>query len=102
MKKYFKLIVLLSVLVVLTAIATSIQLKNPDSIDISYYFGFSQSVPLYILLFGPFLIGLITGALLMSVSVVKNKMKTRSEHNKLIKVEKEVENLRAMPLKDEV
>ena len=50
----------------------------------------------------PFFVGMTLGVLLMSMSVFKNKRRVGKTNKELKKVEKEVENLRSMPLKDEM
>jgi len=80
--------------------ALSLNLKNPDSITLKYYFGLEAQVDLYIVLLVPFVFGLLLGVLLMSVSVFRNKMAVGKTKRKLVKVEKEVQNLRAAPMSD--
>ncbi len=54
----------------------------------------------------PFAIGLLLGVVIMSVSVMRNKMKVGKTKRELSKVEKEVQNLRSAPItepmKDEI
>ena len=50
----------------------------------------------------PFFIGMILGVLVMSLSIIKNKRRVGVAKKALVKVEKEVQNLRAMPIKDDV
>jgi len=78
--------------------AFSLNLKNPDSVTLRYYFGLEGQVDLYIVLLIPFVVGLLLGLLLMSLSVVRNKMEVGKTKRKLAKVEKEVQNLRAAPI----
>ena len=49
-----------------------------------------------------FLSGMVIGWLFMSLSVFKNKRQVGKAKKQLAKVEQEVENLRTMPIKDEV
>lgn len=48
-------------------------------------------------MFGTFILGLASGALLLSFSLLGQKLKTGQAKRKLKKAEKEVEGLRAMP-----
>lgn len=80
----------------------TLALKNTGLVEVNYYFGVQYNVEVFVLLALPFLIGLLLGVFLMSFSVLKHKHLCSLEKKKLVKVEKEVENLRALPLKDEV
>ena len=77
-------------------------LKNSHKVDVNYYFDIKWQIHIVVLLMGTFFSGLTLGLIVMYWSVLKQKMRFSAEHKKLAKVEKEVENLRAMPLKDEV
>ncbi len=96
MKKLLSIILFL----LFAVFAFSLNLKNPDSVTLKYYFGLQAQVDLYIVLLVPFVIGLLLGLLLMSLSVVRNKMAVGKTKRKLAKVEKEVQNLRAAPITD--
>lgn len=94
MKKILSIILFL----VFALFAFSLNLKNPDPVTLRYYFGFEREVDLYVVLVLPFLIGMFLGVLLMSFSIVRNKMQIGKTKRELAKVEKEVENLRAAPI----
>lgn len=78
-----------------------LHLKNPDLVLFSFPF-IEREAPLGFLVLSAMLIGVLIGALLMSFFLVKSKMVGGKAKRELAKVEKEVENLRAMPIKDEV
>lgn len=82
--------------------ALSINLKNPQTVTLLYYFDISWEAPVVLVLTVTFVAGLLLGWLFMSLSVFKNKRQVGKARKELAKVEKEVENLRAMPIKDEV
>jgi putative membrane protein len=98
MKRFFYLIVFL----LFALFAFTLNLQNPNTIAIAYYFDISWQVPLFLVIMAPFFIGMILGVVIMSLSVFKNKRQVGKAKRELKKVEKEVENLRAMPLKNEV
>ena len=98
MKKLIYLVLLLFFLV----LVLTINLKNPQSVQLEYYFGIQWDGPLVWLLTITFCLGLLIGGLLMSVSVFKNKRVAGKTRKELAKVEREVENLRTMPIKDQV
>jgi len=77
--------------------ALTLNLKNPDSVTLRYYFGFEQEFDLFLVLFIPFAVGVILGVLLMSLSVMKNKVQLGKVRRDVGKLEKEVEGLRAQP-----
>ena len=96
MKKVLSLILFLLFFV----FALTLNLKNPDAVTIKYYFGIEHEVELFIVLLIPFALGMLLGVLLMSLSVMKNKMKAGKTKRELAKVEKEVQNLRAAPISE--
>lgn len=98
MKRLLYLIVFL----VVALFAFTLNFKNPDTILINYYFDIEWNVPLFVVLVAPFFVGMLLGILLMSVTVLKSKHQAGQTKRNLVKVEKEVQNLRAMPIKDEV
>ena len=77
-------------------------MRNPENILVNYYFGFEQSLPLVVVVLVPFIIGLLVGALFMSMALFKNKRSLKRTQKDLAKVEQEVSNLRAMPINDQV
>lgn len=97
MKRLFYLLVFL----LFAFFAFTLNLKNPQTIAVSYYFDISWDLPLFLVIMIPFFIGMILGVMLMSLSVFKNKRQVSKASRELKKVEKEVESLRAMPLNDQ-
>lgn len=98
MKKLFYALIAIIVFV----LALTLNLKNPQEVIIHYYFNIEWQTSLMLALTFSFAIGLLVGWLIMIVSVFKNKRQVGKTKKQLAKVEKEVENLRAMPIKDEV
>ncbi|MEM7359303.1 MAG: LapA family protein [Pseudomonadota bacterium] len=98
MKRFVYLILFL----IFALFALSINLKNPQTVTLLYYFDINWEAPLVLVLTVTFLVGLFLGWMFMSLSVIKNKRQVGKTRKQLAKVEKEVENLRAMPIKDEV
>lgn len=82
--------------------AFTVNLKNPQMVTLNYYFDFHREAPLVLVLTATFVFGILVGWLFMSLSVIKNKRQVGKANKALAKVETEVQNLRAMPLKDEV
>lgn len=94
----------LFVFLFLPALLFAILLKteNDEKIPVKFLHLIDGEYTVFWLIIIPFVAGLLVGALLMGFSVLKQKRRFSIEHKKLSKVEKEVENLRALPLKDEV
>jgi len=92
--------------VVFLVFALTLNIKNPGTITLNYYFGIQFEQALYIVLIVPFVLGMCLGVLLMSFSVLRNKARVGKTKRALSKVEKEVENLRSAPItepmKDEI
>jgi uncharacterized membrane protein YciS (DUF1049 family) len=82
--------------------AFTVNLKNPQMVTLNYYFDFHREAPLVLVLTATFVFGILLGWLFMGLSVIKNKRQLGKAKKALVKVETEVQNLRAMPLKDEV
>lgn len=94
MKKILSIMLFL----VFALFALTLNLKNPDPVTLRYYFDLERQVDLFVVLLIPFVIGMLLGVLLMSFSVVRNKMQVGKTKRELAKVEKEVQNLRAAPI----
>ena len=91
-----------AILIVFFVAALTLNLKNPQAVTINYYFDLQWQTSLVLALTAAFAIGLLLGWLIMTLSVFKNKRQVGQARKQLAKVEKEVENLRTMPIKDEV
>jgi putative membrane protein len=96
-----KKLLYLAFFLILAVFALTINLKNPQSVELNYYFGLYWSGPIVLILTATFLLGLLFGWLFMSLSVFKNKRVVGKTRRQLAKVEKEVENLRTMPIKND-
>jgi len=80
----------------------TLNLQNPQLVSLNYYFNFHWEAPVALVLIATFIIGLFCGWLLMTLPVLKNKRRVSKAKKQLAKVEQEVENLRAMPIKNSV
>ena len=97
MKKLFSLILI----IIFILLGFVLNLKNPALVAFSFPF-IDVEAPLGAIMLVAIFIGMILGALLVSMSLIKSKIVGNKAKRDLAKVEKEVENLRAMPIKDEV
>ncbi len=90
------------VLIVLTSLATMFAIGNQLPVQVHFLGLSSLPVPLYVPVFLAFLLGFAGGVLALSFSRRKHKQEIqwlRAEHEQL---RKEVENLRNIPLQDDV
>lgn len=74
---------------------------NSDSVTINYYFDVS-SLPLSLLVVIVFALGCLLGMVVGLWLLFKSKLQTYKVRQKLSLAEKEIENLRAIPLQDKV
>ena len=90
------------VVIVLTSFATMFALANLTQVHIQFLGVNSASVPLYVPIFIALLLGFCGGVLALSFSRRKHKEEIiwlRQEHEDL---QREVDNLRNIPLQDDV
>ncbi|MDQ6992932.1 MAG: LapA family protein [Mariprofundus sp.] len=90
------------VVLVLTSFATMFALENLSTVELSFLSIVSDPIPLYLPVFIAFLFGFGGGVLAMAFSRRKHKEEIsslRAEHDRL---QLEVDNLRNIPLQDDV
>jgi len=90
-----KKLIYILLLPILVFFGYTFHMKNPQVVDINYP-GIEWSGSLSILLIAAILIGIVLGSIAMAFYSIKAKAQARSVRKKLEKVEKEVENLRAL------
>ncbi len=93
------LLIRLLIFAVLIAIGAAFALNNGGSVTLSYYFG-SQEMPLSLLLIFTLIVGAIIGMLSATVTILRLKRESASLRRKVKVATEEVENLRALPLKE--
>jgi len=101
MKKFIYFLPLLLLALVLLFIGYSFHMSNAESVALNYL-GFHWTGSVAALVGAVFLLGLVLGALVVWVLSLKLKFQVRQSRKRLEKVEKEVENLRALPIKNDV
>ncbi len=90
------------VLAVITTFATLFALANQVLVQL-HFFGVSTALmPLYLPIFFAFLLGFFGGVLALSFSRRKHKEEIRRLHEEHIRLQQEVDNLRNIPLQDDV
>ena len=73
---------------------------NANQVAFNYYFAIKQ-ISLALLLVFSFGIGILIGFIFTAVSILKAKAESRRLKSRLKVAEKEIENLRAIPIKGE-
>ena len=96
MKRIATIVVFLLFLV----FALTLNLKNPETVTLRYYFDFEQEFDLFLVLFIPFASGLLLGVLMMSFSLMRKKMDASKAKKDLERCQQEIQNLRAVPIKE--
>ena len=87
-------------LLIIIILGVTFATLNSQVVTINYYLG-HNNMPLSLLLVSVFAAGCILGLLVSAWIVLKTKMQNRKLRKRLQLADKEVENLRAIPLKDE-
>lgn len=86
-------------LLLLILIGITFATLNPDIVTVNYYIG-QQQLPLSLLLVSVFGLGGILGILVGFWFVINTKIKNYRLRQRLKMAEKEIENLRAIPLQN--
>ena len=72
---------------------------NPEPVTVHYYFG-DLTLPMGMLLLSVMAVGMVIGLLVSMLMVVKTRRENRSLKKKADLVNKEVNNLRTIPVKE--
>lgn len=86
-------------LLLLAAIGLSFAILNAQPVALNYYLG-TITFPLSLLLIETLVLGAFLGLLASAVILIKVKNENRQLRRRIKNVEHELENLRALPLKD--
>lgn len=100
MTKFMKSILTIILFFAFAVFALTLNLQNPESVTLRYYFGFEQEFDLFLVLLIPFAFGIALGVLLMSLSLMKHKVQLGRVRRDAGKLEKEVQGLRTQPKGD--
>lgn len=90
------------VVLVLTSLATMFALSNMDQVRIHFLGLSSANIPIYLPVFVAFLFGFAGGMLALSFSRRKHKAEISRLRQENERLQQEVENLRNIPLQDEL
>ncbi|MCP3669111.1 MAG: LapA family protein [Gammaproteobacteria bacterium] len=89
----------LLIILVLIIIGAAFAWHNDEGVTLNYYFG-SLDLPLSLLLIGTLIVGAVVGMLSAAGTILGLKRENASLRRKSKVVTEEVENLRAIPLKE--
>ena len=87
-------------LLIIMLLGISFATLNADQVTFSYYFATKQ-ISLALLLVFACGIGILVGFIFTAISIFKAKAENRRLRSRLKVAEKEIENLRAIPIKGE-
>ena len=90
------------VAVVILFFGVTFAYQNRQTVDVSYYFGPSWNGPLALALLAAVAIGVVIGFLATLRTVLRQQRQLAAARNEMRQVEQEVQNLRALPIKDVV
>ncbi len=93
-----RIIKLIFVLIIIL-LGASFAVLNANVVQINYYFG-TASMPLVLLLLIVFIVGIILGLISLSLYTMKLKHQNAQLSHRASIAEKEIFNLRRIPLKD--
>ena len=74
--------------------------QNNQILTLKYYFGMQWTAPVSVVLLAVFAVGLIIGFLAAARIVLRMQRQLVQARKEIVQVEKEVNNLRALPIKD--
>lgn len=97
-----KLFFFLLLFVAVVAFGLTFSLKNPQLVEINYYPDVVISTPLVVALLVTLLLGVLIGLLAMSLSQLRRRRELSRARKEVLKLTEEVQNLRALPIKDSV
>jgi putative membrane protein len=93
-------VVYVTVFIILAAILVVFALLNASSVEINYFLG-KRTMPLSLLLLAALMSGFFIGVLGTVKSVLSARAKAYRLKKKASMLQKEIDNLRAMPVKDD-
>jgi putative membrane protein len=95
-----KKVLYLVVTVVVVLLGITFALHNRQTVEIAYYFGLGWNGPLALALLATFAAGAVVGYLMSLRMVVRMQRELVRSRKEIRQIEQEVQNLRALPIKD--
>ncbi len=97
-----KRVLYLILFVVVLFVGLTFSLKNNQAVEVHYYFGLNWSGPLSMALLVTLIAGAVLGVLASLVMVFRIQWKLAQARGRIRKMEQEIMNLRALPIRDAV
>ncbi len=94
-----KRIIAFSILVIFAALGLGFTVLNADPVLVRYYFG-SMSLPLALLVIASFIVGALAGVAASVGYALQHRREVGQLRRRVDVAEREVRNLRAIPIKD--
>lgn len=96
---FIKRFLYLLLFVLIAFFGVTFTIKNPQSVELNYYFGIHWEQPITMFLLGSLVIGVLIGICVSSYFVLRMKGKLMHSNRNIGKAEKELEELRALNTK---
>lgn len=97
-----KRVLYIAIAIVVVLFGISFAFQNRQAVDVNYYFGLSWNGPLALALLGALAVGVVVGFLASLRAVLRLQRQLAAARKDVRDVEQEVQNLRALPIKDVV
>lgn len=91
-----------AIILFIVLLVVSFALKNQQTVTLTYYFDVNYQVPLWLLVVISIGLGLLLGIIVSGTWLLRAKQQAAAERRKARKFEREVTNLRSLPVKDEI
>lgn len=91
-----------AVILFIVLLVVSFALKNQQTVALAYYFGVDLHIPVWMVVVGGIAIGILLGLVVSSAWLLQAKQHVAAEKRRARKFEREVTNLRSLPVKDEI
>jgi uncharacterized integral membrane protein len=88
----------LGVAVLLAAYAVFLAIANGDQVRVDLLFWSSESLPLYAVVLGSFVLGAAAAGAVASYALLRMRLSLRGERRRASRLEQEVHGLRTLPL----
>ena len=96
-----RVIILIFFMLIIVLLGMSFYMMNKETVSLDFYFGRVTDLPVVLAMFFALVVGVILGVLATLGGVLKQKREVRRVKKQKDTMEKELTNLRNLPLKDE-
>lgn len=96
-----RVIILIFFMLIIVMLGMSFYMMNKDTVTLNFYFGQVEHFPVVLAMFFALVVGVVLGVTATLGGVFKQKREIRRIRKQKDTMEKELTNLRNLPLKDE-